>query len=162
VVGIFVFSLSNQVNSVAYLTGQAPTATFLPQSQSRQCAKDDPASCTTYTTGILEGTGTQVVYVGALAIGRPIAVHAPSWRWPSSGQQLLTGGSADGLALLAMLIDVTLANMLSGYVLRWQARGRPGLPWGSRPVPEGPVPLSASQSTRNTSRKKLERQRRKR
>jgi hypothetical protein len=58
----FVFTLPNQVNSVACLTGQAPTVSFLPQFQSRQCKKDAPANCTTQTKGILGGTGTRVAY----------------------------------------------------------------------------------------------------
>jgi len=167
VTGIFVGSLSNQVNSVAYLTGQSPTVSFLPQFQSRQCEKKDPARCTTYTTGIREDTGTQVVRVGALAIGQPISVRAPLWRWPSPGQQLLTNSSAEGFIYLGMLIDVTLASILSGYVRRWLRRS-PGRPWRPRPVPEEdlvPLPgdaLPANGSTRNTAREKLKKQRRRR
>jgi hypothetical protein len=163
----FVFTLPNQVNSVAYLTGQAPTVSFLPQFQSRQCAKDNPASCTTQTTGILGDTGTRVVYPGALAIGRPVLVRPPLWRWPS-GQQLVTSGNAAWLTLLGMIIDVTLASIMSGYVVRWLGRRSPGLPWRPRPVPEEdlvPVPgdaRPANWSTRNTARKKLEKQHRKR
>jgi hypothetical protein len=164
----FVPTLSAQVNSIAYLTGQAPTVSFLPQSHSSQCAQGSTTNCWMSTTGILEDTGTRVVHAGALAIGQPISVRAPVWRWAISGLQLPDDRGAERFTLLGMLVDVMLASTLSGYVLRWLGRRVPGLPWRPRPVPEEdlvPLPVRArpaNWSTRNTARKKLKKQHRKR
>jgi hypothetical protein len=121
----FVLTLPNQVNAVAYLTGQAPTASFVPQFHSRQCLKKDPGNCTTYTTGIRVDTGAQVVYPGALATGQPVQVRVPL-SWPPYGPDLLTAGSAEGYTFLGMLIDVTLTTFLTGFVVRWLGRRSPG------------------------------------
>jgi hypothetical protein len=164
----FGLSLSNQVNAVAYLTGQVPTATFVPQSQSRQCLKKDPAKCTMYTTGIRLDTGDQVVYPGPLTIGQPVQIRVPLSWLPPLDPNLLSDRDAEGYMYLGMLVDVPLTAMLSGYVDRWLGRRSPGLPWRPRPVPEedlGPLPgdaRKANGSTRNTARKKLKKQRRKR
>ena len=164
----FALSLSNQVNAVAYLTGQVPTTSFVPQSHSRECLKKEPANCTTYTTGIRLDTGDQVVYPGSLTIDQPVQVRLPLSRLPFTDPNLLSAGNAEDYAFLGMLIDVPLATILSGYVDRWLGRRSPGLPWRPRPVPEedlGPLPgdaRTANGSTRNTARKKLKKQRRKR
>ena len=164
----FVLSLSNQVNAVAYLTGQAPTASFVPQSHFRACLEKEPAKCTTYTTGIRLDTGDQVVYPGPLTINQPVQVRVPLSWLPSTDPNLLSAGNAEGYTFLGMLIEVPLTTILSGYVDRWLGRRSPGLPWRPRPVPEedpGPLPgdaRTANGSTRNTARKKLKKQRRKR
>jgi hypothetical protein len=164
----FAISLSDQVNAVAYLTGQVPTATFVPQSHFRQCQKKEPAGCTTYTMGIRLDTGDQVVYPGALTIGQPVQVRLPLSWLPPLDPNLPSASNAEGDTFFGMLIDVSIATILSGYVVRWLGRRSPGLPWRPRPVPEEdlePVPgdaRTANGSTRNTARKKLKKQHRKR
>ncbi|HUN30798.1 MAG TPA: hypothetical protein VMU95_02170 [Trebonia sp.] len=155
---VFGLTLPNQVNAVAYLTGQAPTVTFIPQSHSRQCSQKEPANCSTSTSGVRLDTGGRVVYPGAIPVGQPTPLRASLL-----GQQLLTDGSADQDLFVGMVVDVALASALAGYVVRWLGRGRP-LPWRPRPLPEeDPFPARpANGGTRNTARKKLQRQRRRR
>ena len=109
------------------------------------------------------------MYPGSLTMGQPVQVRVPPVLAAAHRPELaLRRGNAEGYTFLGMLIEVPLATILSGYVDRWLRRRGPGLPWRPRPVPEedlGPLPgdaRAANGSTRNTARKKLKKQRRKR
>lgn len=129
----FVFTLSGQVNSIAYLTGQAPTVSFLPQSHSSQCAQGSTTNCWMSTTGILEDTGTRVVHAGTLAIGQPISVRAPLWRWDFSGLELLDDRGAEVYTCAAgELVNSQYGPQEAQEAASQEVRHRPR---GRKPIP---------------------------
>jgi hypothetical protein len=128
--------LPDQVNSVAYLTGAAPAATFFPTSYGQDCGR---SGCSTITNGTLVegGRGIPASWPGAASLGLPMTVRAPGWDgWGTTVS--LTGDTADAIITIIVGLFLDAIGVLAGLALikmtqHWLKRRRqPAMSVGSR------------------------------
>jgi hypothetical protein len=128
--------LPDQVNSVAYLTGAAPTATFFPTSYGQDCGR---GGCSTITNGTLVEGGRSIPasWPGTASLGLPMTVRAPVWDgWGTTVS--LTGDTANAIIAIIVGLFLDAIGVLAGLALikmtqHWLKRRRqPALSEGGR------------------------------
>lgn len=97
-----VLSVPAQVDSVTYLAGWAPQATFVPQSHILHCGK---LGCYTYTTGIIEPVGTQATEKANVPLGKPTRVAVAVWAFGLGFDRVEDVGDAIPAVLLSLGLE---------------------------------------------------------